>query len=70
MDSDDLSVIAAAFPRSPQGYPICSHCGRRRPGYYMLCVPCWDALSPFVKIEIVRGRTRAAKARLILVSKP
>jgi len=65
----DVDAIAAAWPRSPEGYPICAHCGARRPGYYAFCVDCWERLSPFVKIEFTRAVSRAEKARIILASR-
>lgn len=67
---NDVDIIAEAYPRSSEnGKPMCAHCGGYRPGYFALCVACWDRLSPFVKIEFTRARSRMEKAQIILGSR-
>lgn len=66
----DVDVIAQAFPKSPEGHPLCGHCGKRRPGYYMLCVDCWNALSGYVQMELLRKMTPIERAHLIVLTRP
>lgn len=66
---NEIDVITEAFPHTPEGQPLCGHCRGHRPGYLMLCVTCWERLSPFVKIEIVRARSRGEKARILLATR-
>lgn len=63
-------LITEAFPSSRDGYPICCHCGGRRPGYLLLCMLCWNRLSQFSQRAIVDARGRTEKARLVLASRP
>lgn len=66
----DVDMIREAWPWSPYGYPICAHCGGRRPGYYAFCVECWENLSAFIKMEFTRAVSRREKAEIILKSRP
>jgi predicted amidophosphoribosyltransferase len=63
-------TIELAFPKLPDGRPMCCHCRKHREGYLMLCADCWNALSAFAQITILNARPRVEKARLILITRP
>ena len=70
MSGTEAVLIADAFPKDAEGWPLCGHCGKQRKATLMLCYRCWHALSAFVQIEILHAPTELEKAHLIVQTRP
>ena len=70
MNTFDMDLIDEAFPKSPEGEPLCCHCGGRRPGYLTALHPVLEQAFEVRAGDDPRRSRTEEKARIVLAARP